>query len=125
MKKIYYKILLLGLLLAAILCLTSCKVCFHDWVETVISPNCTEEGKTVNECAKCGKVKETDIVPPLGHNYSKSTYSVTCDSEGYTKYSCFCGFSYTVDIVAPTGHVFTDTVISPDCESLGHTLHVC
>lgn len=125
MKKNFCRILLLLTLLLLLLCTTACGICFHKRTETVIPPTCTEEGKTVRECVKCGKVDEVDIVAPLGHNYTKTTYSVTCDSEGYTEYVCHCGFSYKVDIITPTGHVFTDTVTNPTCETLGHTLHVC
>ena len=122
----YYKIFLTALLaVIVLLAFSSCNACFHKYTDNVIPPNCTEEGKTVSTCEKCGATKEKDIVPALGHVLDETTYAPDCDSEGYTEFTCYCGFSYVVDIVAPTGHDYEDEVLPSTCEAVGKTVHTC
>ncbi len=49
------------------------------------------------------------LIVALGHkhNFTSETIAPTCTEDGYTKYVCECGFSYTnVDVIA-TGHDMT------------------
>ena len=48
------------------------------------------------------------------HNYTKSTVAPTCETEGYTLYSCICGDFYKEDIVPARGHT---EVIDPAVEA--------
>lgn len=63
--------------------------------------------------------------PPHQHSYTSSVISPTCTSDGYTKYTCSCGKSYTDDYTEATGHDYVDTVIEPTTTSEGYTEHVC
>ncbi len=124
MKKLKL-ISILTVLSLTLLCMTSCGICFHDYKDTVISPSCLEEGKTVRICQKCGNTKETDIVPANGHSYEMTVYPPDCDSEGYTEYVCFCGHSYRVDVIVPVGHQLSPVVTEPICDKLGFTTNTC
>jgi len=54
------------------------------------------------------------------------TVAPTCESQGYTVYSCTeCGYTYTSDHVAPTGHDTRTLITSPTCDSEGYTLNYC
>lgn len=119
------KLIFLPLILLILLSTVSCGICFHEYEETVIDPTCTEGGKTVLECIKCGKVKETDPTDPTGHDYTVTDFPPTCDAEGYTEHLCHCGDRFVTDILPPTGHRLSDTVTPPDCDSIGYTVHVC
>ncbi len=105
--------------------LTSCGGCDHDFKDTVIEATCTEGGKTIRTCQKCGEIQETDIVPAKGHDYTVTTYEPDCDSVGYTESVCFCGHSYRSDMVVPKGHSLNEVVTLPACEALGYTTHTC
>ena len=56
----------------------------------------------------------------------KSVVAATCQSEGYTIYSCNnCTFEYKGSFVAPTEHVLTSVVTEPGCNTEGYTTHSC
>ncbi len=123
--KILKKTVAALLLISIVMSLASCNICAHEYIDTVIAPTCTEDGKTIRECQKCGKVKETDIVKAKGHEYTETKYTADCDSEGYTEFVCHCGYSYRIDVVPSLGHELIDTVTSPSCEEIGYTTHSC
>ena len=67
----------------------------HTWGEweTIISPNCVEEGERMRECSICD-LTETEKLAPLGHDYSGTEweyddlyhweYCTRCGNEGNT-----------------------------------------
>lgn len=60
------------------------------------------------------------------HFCDKTEYAPTCDTKGYTLYTCKkCEYVFEADFVSPLGHSYSDTVIAPACESEGYTLHTC
>ncbi len=63
--------------------------------------------------------------PPHQHSYTSSVVSPTCTSDGYTKYTCSCGKSYTDNYTEATSHDYVDTVFEPTTTSEGYTEHVC
>lgn len=48
-------------------------------------------------------------IPPLGHNFVETVTPPTCTEQGYTTYTCTCGYSYVDDYVDADGeHDFTE-----------------
>ncbi|MBO5280463.1 MAG: hypothetical protein J6B55_04485, partial [Clostridia bacterium] len=66
--------------------------------------------------------QETD---PLGHTLVSTVVEATCDTQGFIKNVCECGYEFLSNYVAPFGHDFTDTVIPAKCDTEGYTLHSC
>lgn len=48
------------------------------------------------------------------HYYTTSTINPTCITQGYTIYSCECGYTYTSDYINPNGHT---EVVDPAVEA--------
>ena len=130
MKSTLFYIRLMGLLVLCLLplLLISCadKSCDHTILsETVIAPTCDKEGRTVHQCADCPFVYITDRVAPLGHTLKTAVTEPTCATEGYTSYTCHCGYAFEADRVPPTGHSYQRTVTLPTCEKEGYTDFTC
>ena len=66
--------------------------------------------------------------PPHQHEYTRKTYSPTCDAGGYTLLVCECGFLSTdVDaMTSPLGHNYGPvTVVAATCTEDGWTERTC
>lgn len=63
--------------------------------------------------------------PPHQHSYTSSQVAASCESQGYTQYSCSCGNSYSDNYTAALGHSYTETVIAPASSTQGYTEHAC
>ena len=71
-------------------------------------------------CSKCKTVLST------AHSYTKTTQTpATCTTNGTTKYSCGCGYTYTAQDIPAKGHSYTSKVTSPTCTEQGYTTHTC
>ena len=94
-----------------------------EW-HTVTSPTCTHEGEITGLCVECGVIlyQTLDKIP---HTYTEATTPPTCETEGYTRYTCDCGYTYDTDHTAPTGHTLTESVTPPTCETEGYTRYTC
>lgn len=60
-------------------------------------------------------------VPSHTHNYSSEVTEPTCTTDGYTTYTCECGYSYVGDVVGAS-HSYTShskVTIAPGCETPG------
>ena len=56
------------------------------------------------------------------HSFTSTVYEPTCTEQGYTKYDCACGYSYTAGYVDALGHnVVTDARVAPTCTNDGLT----
>lgn len=58
-------------------------------------------------------------------NMSSNTVEPTCTEDGYTEYSCDCGYSYISNYISAKGHTYKDTVYAPTCTESGYTEHIC
>ena len=59
------------------------------------------------------------------HTYVDTITAPTCNTDGYTVYTCsVCGDSYT-EIIPAVGHSYDSVVTTPDCENSGYTIHTC
>ena len=64
--------------------------------------------------------------PHVHEYYKEKTISSTCDTQGYSLYSCSCGKIDIRDFENPLGHEYGEaTVVEATCESDGYTERIC
>ena len=72
--KLFKRIIFIFIVAMSFIGLVSCDdktgdpVCIHNFTIDVTYATCTEPGKVVKTCTKCGYVKE-EKTPETGHNY--------------------------------------------------------
>ena len=101
----------------------------HDYqVDQVIEPTCTEGGKTIYKCSRCGDSYEADYTEPLGHDMGEwvVTTEPTCTEQGEETRTCTrCDYFETRPVDA-LGHDYqVDQVIEPTCTEGGKTIYKC
>ena len=71
------------------------------------APTCTEIGWDAYEtCSRCDHTTRTEL-PALNHDYQAVTVEPTCETDGYTVFTCTrCKDSYTADPTDQLGHQF-------------------
>ena len=69
----------------------------------------------------------TDTEQHVAHTYKKAVTPATCETDGFTTYTCDCGAKYTDETVLATGHKYGDwkEVAAPTESSLGKEERVC
>ena len=80
----------------------------HDLVRhDAQAPTCTEKGWNAYEtCSRCDYTTYTEL-PALNHDYQAVTVEPTCETDGYTIFTCSrCKDSYTADPTDKLGHQF-------------------
>ena len=80
----------------------------HDLVQHAAKvPTCTEIGWNAYEtCSRCDHTTYTEL-PALNHDYQAVTVAPTCETDGYTVFTCSrCKDSYTADPTDQLGHQF-------------------
>ena len=80
----------------------------HDLVQhEAKAPTCTEKGWNAYEtCSRCDHTTYTEL-PALNHDYQAVTVEPTCETDGYTIFTCSrCKDSYTADPTDKLGHQF-------------------
>lgn len=80
----------------------------HNLVRHVAkAPTCTEIGWDAYEtCSRCDHTTYTEL-PALNHDYQAVTVAPTCETDGYTVFTCSrCKDSYTADPTDQLGHQF-------------------
>ena len=92
-------------------------------------PTCTDTGLTVGKkCSACDTVfVEQSEISALGHSYNAVVTAPTCESAGFTTYTCStCGDSYVSDETESLGHnyVVTET-LTPTCTENGLKTYTC
>ena len=126
--------LVVCLLVACCVCLTSCngdkgKECDHvfgAWT-TSKKATCSEEGTQTRVCEKC-QLAEHTAIPTTDHDFqSMGVHAPTCTENGYTEYVCTaCGETSHGDFVSKTGHTYqTPAVVAPTCTEDGFTKQIC
>ena len=71
------------------------------------APTCTEKGwKAYDTCSRCDYTTYAEL-PALNHDYQAVTVAPTCETDGYTVFTCSrCKDSYTADPTDKLGHQF-------------------
>lgn len=71
------------------------------------APTCTEPGWDAYEtCSRCDHTTYAEL-PILGHDYQAVTVDPTCETDGYTVFTCSrCKDNYTADPTDQLGHQF-------------------
>ena len=71
------------------------------------APTCTEIGWNAYEtCSRCNHTTYAEL-PALNHDYQAVTVEPTCETDGYTVFTCSrCKDSYTADPTDKLGHQF-------------------
>ena len=71
------------------------------------APTCTEPGWNAYEtCSRCDYTTYAEL-PALNHDYQAVTVEPTCETDGYTVFTCSrCKDSYTADPTDKLGHQF-------------------
>ena len=59
------------------------------------------------------------------HSYTSKTTKPTCTAQGYTTYTCSCGYSYKGNYTSATGHQYIATIIPHTCTDQGYTTYTC
>ena len=80
----------------------------HDLVQHAAkAPTCTEIGWNAYEtCSRCDHTTYAEL-PVLNHDYQAVTVEPTCETDGYTVFTCSrCKDSYTADPTDKLGHQF-------------------
>ena len=80
----------------------------HDLVNhDAQAPTCTEPGwNTYETCSRCDYTTYAEL-PALNHDYQAVTVEPTCETDGYTVFTCSrCKDSYTADPTDKLGHQF-------------------
>ena len=80
----------------------------HDLVQhEAKAPTCTEKGWNAYEtCSRCDHTTYAEL-PALNHDYQAVTVEPTCETDGYTVFTCSrCKDSYTADPTDKLGHQF-------------------
>ena len=80
----------------------------HDLVQhEAQAPTCTEPGWDAYEtCSRCDYTTRKEL-PALNHDYQAVTVEPTCETDGYTVFTCSrCKDSYTADPTDQLGHQF-------------------
>ena len=80
----------------------------HDLVQhDAQAPTCTEKGWNAYEtCSRCDHTTYTEL-PALNHDYQAVTVDPTCETDGYTIFTCSrCKDSYTANPTDQLGHQF-------------------
>ena len=80
----------------------------HDLVQhDAQAPTCTEKGwNAYDTCSRCDYTTYAEL-PALNHDYQAVTVEPTCETDGYTVFTCSrCKDSYTADPTDKLGHQF-------------------
>ena len=80
----------------------------HDLVRhDAKAPTCTEKGwNAYDTCSRCNYTTYAEL-PALNHDYQAVTVEPTCETDGYTVFTCSrCKDSYTADPTDKLGHQF-------------------
>ncbi len=86
----------------------------HDMssYEETTKPTCTKLGLETSYCSRCNYI-ETRNIAMLDHLYRETEVFPTCNSQGYTTYTCECGDSYIDDYTDMLKHEYASEITTP------------
>ena len=97
----------------------------HSWAASATvdkAATCTEDGSESVHCTACSAVKNSRVLPALGHDYQATVVPASCTTDGRTDHVCSrCGDSYTDSRIAAYGHSLTHhNAASASCAKAGN-----
>lgn len=94
-------------------------------LKVIKNATCEEDGMESVKCKRCDFAEEK-VIPATGHAYKKTTYPVTCISDGYDLYQCLnCNHSYKDNWVTDRQHNYTETRKEATCTAAGLITYIC
>lgn len=96
-------------------------------VKNVAEATCTSNGYTGDKvCKDCGKtVEKGSAIDAKGHSHVVTeTVAADCANDGYVKYECSCGDTYT-EVLKGGTHSYEAQVVEADCTKSGYTIYTC
>ena len=108
--------------------------CGDEYVDTYVDPlghtwgawekiadSEEDDGSHIRHCSVCN---ESETKP---HEYSTVVTKPTCTEQGYTTYTCGCGYVKVDDYVRATDHAWDNGTVEtqPGCESTGVLIKTC
>ena len=119
-----------------------CLVCVLSNVNVKAETKCIWGGWVVEKKATCEETglkyrdciadpgfphRDYEIIPALGHKYTKKVKKATCTSLGTIKYTCtVCGKSYSEIGDMPTGHNYQiSSIKEATCDNEGEITYKC
>jgi len=118
----------------------TCSVCKHSVtrelsklshtvvIDPAVAPSCDQIGWTEgSHCSICGTtIVAQQQLEALSHDYVAVITPPSCESDGYTTYTCKnCPISYADDYIFATGHDYIATITAATCTSAGYTTYTC
>lgn len=100
----------------------------HQFVDTVVEPDCEHGGYTEHVCSVCGHTERDTEVPATGHQFVDTVVEPDCEHGGYTEHVCsVCGHTERDSEVPATGHSFGEweTKKEATCFEAGEQIRTC
>ena len=100
---------------------------YGSW-STYIAPTCTEYGEDRRYCINCDDEYQFRAVQPTGHSNSNGIVThPTCTEEGYTTYTCHCGYTFVSDYTSTVPHTMGqwEVITYPTCTQSGENCRWC
>ncbi len=96
----------------------------HDYVATVVSPSCTEDGYTKYVCSRCSDTYTDTPTSAIGHAWDSGviTTQPTCQATGVKTYTCTrCSTTKTEELAKVDHNVVTLPAVPATCTQTGLT----
>ena len=98
----------------------------HKFKPYKVDPTCIATGKSCEQCASCGMIRNETVLPMVNHDYQTHVVKPTCYASGHTEYTCRnCGNSYIDKKVGALGHDYKEIKTDPTCTKPGLLTYEC
>ena len=123
--------LMLFILVALVVMLSSCGHECNFVVEQEKAPDCLTSGYKVLGCTECDE-ERLENLPALGHDYEDTVVAPTCQAQGYTTQKCTrCGDTNNdakLNFTTKLNHSFVhveNSKVEPTCTEAGYEMQKC
>ena len=86
----------------------------HVWETTTIPSTCTQPGKKIRTCTRCGAEETEPLLTLAAHRWRSDYTPITCEKDGVMTRTCtVCGREEITKTYPTTGHQYTEQIIRP------------
>ncbi len=86
----------------------------HVWDTTTIPSTCTQPGKKIRTCTRCGAEETEPLLTLATHRWRSDYTPITCEKDGVMTRTCtVCGKEEITKTYPTTGHQYTEQIIRP------------